>query len=207
VIAWTASTYLWFVFKTTRWTYIGLDEHISNVESKDLAYIAAFWHGRLAMLPFLWQFNKQFYMLLSEHNDGRIISKIIRYFKINSVYGSKTRGGAKAALACVKLLKAGQCIGITPDGPRGPKHEVAEGVLHIARLANVPIVPISYAIKRHRLLKTWDGFMVPLPFTKGVYVIGKPIEIANSKDDATLDLDKRALKKELDQVMQMADSR
>ncbi len=178
--------YLWFVFKTTRWTYIGL-EHPEQLIKTNAPFIAAFWHGRLAMLPFLWRWNKPFYMLLSEHGDGRFISKIISHHNINSIYGSSTRGGAQAALACVKTLKQGNCMGITPDGPRGPRHEVSEGLLHIARLSGAPIVPASYALKRHRVLKTWDRFLVPLPFTRGVFVIGEPIYVDKDKSASALD--------------------
>ena len=178
--------YLWFVFKTTRWTYIGL-KHPERLIQTNTPFIAAFWHGRLAMLPFLWRWSKPFYMLLSEHEDGRFIAKVISYRNINSIYGSSTRGGAQVALSCIKELKQGHCMGITPDGPKGPRHEVAEGLLHIARLSGAPIVPASYAIQRHCMLNTWDRFLVPLPFSKGIYVIGEPIFVNADKSTIALE--------------------
>ena len=183
ILAWVGYHYLWFVFKTTRWSYVGR-EHLEYFLNSDSPFIAAFWHGRLAMVPFLWHSEKSFYMLLSEHADGRFIAKVVSYHNIEGIYGSKTRGGAQAALACVKVLKQGCPIGITPDGPKGPRHHVSDGVLHIARLSNTPILPISYALKRHHFLKTWDRFLVPLPFTQGVFVIGEPIAHKERSDEA-----------------------
>lgn len=178
ILAFLGYVYLSFVFKTTRWTYIG-KEHLDTFTRNQTPFIASFWHGRLAMMPFLAnrQNANRFHMLLSEHSDGRFISKIISHLKLNSIYGSKTRNGANAAFACIKTLKQGNSIGITPDGPRGPRHSVAEGLLQIARLANTPILPISYSLTKHKFLRTWDCFLAPLPFGKGVYVIGEPLII------------------------------
>lgn len=180
ILAGIGHSYLWFVFKTTRWTYVGL-QHSEKLIQNNIPFIAAFWHGRLAMLPFLWRWNRPFYMLLSEHGDGRFISKIIKHRGINSIYGSTTRGGAQAALSCVRELKQGHCMGITPDGPKGPRHETSDGLIHIARLSNAPVIPISYSIRRHKFLKTWDRFLVPLPFTRGIFVIGEPIHLSQDK--------------------------
>ncbi|MES2252513.1 MAG: lysophospholipid acyltransferase family protein [Pseudomonadota bacterium] len=196
--------YLWFVFKTTRWSYIGV-EHIDSAIENKRPFIAAFWHGRLAMTPFLWRWKSPFYMLLSEHSDGLFIAKIVRHQNIRSIYGSRTRNGARAAIACVKELKTGSCIGITPDGPKGPRHEIAEGLIHIARLANAPIIPISYALTHSRFLKTWDRFLIPLPFGKGVYVIGSSICISQNKDTATIEESKALLKQALLNVELQAD--
>jgi len=196
ILARIGYSYLWLVFRTTRWSYVGV-EHIDSAIENQRPFIAAFWHGRLAMTPFLWRWEKPFYMLLSEHSDGVFIAKIVSHHNIRSIYGSRTRNGARAAIACVKQLKAGNCIGITPDGPKGPRHEVSEGLIHIARLANAPIIPISYALTCSRFLKTWDHFLVPLPFGKGVYMIGSPICISQQKDAVTMEQSKMTLRNTL----------
>jgi lysophospholipid acyltransferase (LPLAT)-like uncharacterized protein len=192
ILAWIGYAYLWFVFKTTRWSYVGL-EHLEHHIKTNTPFIAAFWHGRLAMMPFIWRWNKPFYMLLSEHEDGRFIAKVVSHHNIKSIYGSSTRGGAQAAFSCIKELKQGHSIGITPDGPKGPRHEASMGLIHIARLSGAPIMPVSYALKRHKFLKTWDKFLVPLPFSNGIYVIGKPILISHTKDDEALDASRALL--------------
>ncbi len=196
LLAWIGYRYLWFVFKTTRWNYVGF-EQAQNLIVANQSFLVCFWHGRLAMMPFAWTWNKPFYMLLSEHGDGKLISRLIQHQNISSIYGSSTRGGAKAAIEAVRILKNGHCIGITPDGPKGPRHHVADGVIHIARLAKSPILPVSYALTKRRFLKTWDNFLFPLPFGKGVYVVGEPIMINDARDDAALALHNEAIKNAL----------
>lgn len=204
VLACIGYFYLWFVFKTTRWKYVGL-HHIEHLIHSNTPFIAAFWHGRLAMLPFLWRWNTPFYMLLSEHGDGRFISKIIQHRKIKSIYGSSTRGGAQAALLCVRELKRGHCMGITPDGPKGPRHKASDGLIHIARLSDAPVIPVSYSLKRHKFLKTWDRFLVPLPFTHGIFVIGEPITVSQDKSPDALNHTKEQLTQSLLTVETKAD--
>ena len=87
----------------------------------------------------------------------------------------------------LKRLKEGDCVGITPDGPRGPAMTASIGIVNVARLARVPIVPITYATSRRRVLATWDRFHLALPFGRGVYLWGEPIEIAAELDEAGLE--------------------
>ncbi len=204
MLAWIGYHYLWFVFKTTQWDYVGF-EHAKNLINANQSFLVCFWHGRLAMMPFAWVWDKPLHMLLSEHGDGKLISRLIQHRKINSIYGSSTRGGVKAAIEAVRVLKNGHCIGITPDGPKGPRHHVADGVIHIARLAKSPIIPVSYALTRRRFLKTWDNFLFPLPFSKGVYIIGAPIMANNTQDDAEFLLCKELIKEALLETETTAD--
>jgi lysophospholipid acyltransferase (LPLAT)-like uncharacterized protein len=194
--------YLLFVYKTTRWTFIGfdaVDEHIHN--HKPL--LVCFWHGRLAMLPFAWRWNKNFYMLLSEHSDGRFISRILTHHGIFSVFGSSTRGGVKAAVACAHHLKNGGCVGITPDGPKGPREHVTQGVLSIAKLGNAIIVPATYSLSRSKRLHTWDRFVFPYPFGRGVYSAGTPFEY--DFNACSLDNAKQHIQNELIRINTEAD--
>ena len=144
-------------------------------------------------------------MLLSEHADGRIISKVIGYRHLHSIYGSKTRNGAKAAIQCVKVLRMAHCVGITPDGPKGPYQSISDGVLQIARLANVPIVPITYSIRRHRILNTWDKFMLPLPFSTGTFIVGNPLMVPSKQNEESYNQFKDLLKNEMIVLQDEAD--
>ena len=80
------------------------------------------------------------------------------YFGVDSIAGSTSRGGTAALRTMLKRLRAGDCVGITPDGPRGPAMRASTGIVNIARLARAPIVPITYATSRRRVLATWDRF-------------------------------------------------
>jgi len=128
-----------------------------------------------------------FHMLISAHRDGRIIAGAMTYFGIETIAGSTSRGGSSALRKILKRLKEGGCVGITPDGPRGPAMTVSIGIVNIARLAGVPIVPATYATSRRRELASWDRFHLALPFGRGVFLFGEPIEIGAELDETGLE--------------------
>jgi hypothetical protein len=138
--------------------------------------IAAFWHQRLLMMPFLPHQGKVG-MMISQHRDGEFIARAVKYFGIDSLRGSTTRGGAGALRGMVRFFKSGGNLAITPDGPQGPRHRVQSGVVELARLTSAPIVPVAYAASRKKVFNTWDRFILPLPFSRIVYIWGEPIFI------------------------------
>src|SRR5262249_1086726 len=82
------------------------------------------------------------------------------------------KGGPAALRAMVRQLRQGESVGITPDGPNGPAMRASAGIVGVARLAGVPILPMTYATSRRRILQTWDRFHLPLPFSRGVFLSG-----------------------------------
>ncbi|MCX7338798.1 MAG: lysophospholipid acyltransferase family protein [Alphaproteobacteria bacterium] len=203
-LAFIGFLYIRFVYATNRWQFIG-DYYIDAYVAAQKPVIICFWHGRLLMLPCAWKWKQPFTMLLSSHGDGRLISRVVDYLHINTVAGSTTRGGGKAALGLVKILKKGTPIGITPDGPRGPARQVSPGIVTLSRLAKADIIPVSYATSRRKILGTWDSFHLPLPFGRGVIVAGAPIPYPGSEVDSQ-DLTDR-IKKALDAVLMESDVR
>jgi hypothetical protein len=107
----------------------------------------------------------------------------------------------------LKRLKDGSCVGITPDGPRGPAMTASVGIVNIARLARVPIVPLTYATSRRRVLATWDRFHLALPFGRGVYLWGEPIEIAPDLDEPELEKARRLVEARMVEMVREADRR
>ena len=175
--------YIQLVYRTSRWDY--KNRHIIEEYLKtDRPFMVCFWHGRLMMLPLAWQWGRPFKMLISEHGDGTIIGKVVRYFKLGWVAGSTTRGGAKASLALIQLSRGGTIIGITPDGPRGPACRVSRGTVALARWTQADLIPVTFSVRNGRYLKTWDRFLIPRPFTRGVFSIGTPIPYAKEGDDS-----------------------
>ena len=187
---WVIHCYIRFVYLTNRWSVEGA-EWPRRLRAEGKPFILAFWHGRLLMIPMAWQRLAPMHMLISAHRDGRIIADAVTYFGVESIAGSTSRGGSAALRTMLKRLKAGDCVGITPDGPRGPAMIASTGIVNLARLARVPIVPITYATSRRRVLATWDRFHLALPFGRGVYLWGEPIEIAADLDDAGLERARR----------------
>jgi len=107
--------------------------------------------------------------------------------------------------AIVKSLKAGECAGFTPDGPRGPRMRVSAGLINAARLAQVPILPCTYAIARRRVLRSWDRFVLALPFSRGVFLWGEPIAVAADGDEAALERTRSKVEERLNALTREAD--
>ncbi len=199
-----AALYIRFVYWTSRFRVVGGDIPRAFWQSKR-PFILCFWHGRLLMMPYSWDRGVPIHMLISRHRDGQIIAKTVSHFGIATVAGSTARGGGAALRTLVRLLKQNACIGITPDGPAGPRMRASLGVAQVARLAGVPVLCAAYGSRPRRLLKSWDRFLVALPFGRGVFVWGAPILVPAEADDAALDAARRAIEKRLNAVTETAD--
>jgi lysophospholipid acyltransferase (LPLAT)-like uncharacterized protein len=203
---WAIHCYIRFVYRTNRWT-VENGEFPRRLLAAGRPFIGAFWHGRMMMIPMGWQRMAAMHMLISAHRDGRIIADAVAYFGIGAIPGSTRRGGSAALRTMLKRLKDGDCVAITPDGPRGPAMCASVGIVNVARLAQVPIVPITYATTRRRIAATWDQFHVALPFGRGVFLWGEPIEIAADLDEAGLENARRLVEDRMGDMMREADRR
>lgn len=169
------------------------------------AIIVAFWHNRLALMPYCWPSRAPFHMLISGHADGQLIAKAVAAFGISTIAGSSTRGGGAAVRDLVRKLKNGESIGITPDGPRGPSQKAQEGVIALARLSGAPIVPAAVSVSHRVRLKTWDRLIVGLPFGQGAMVWGNAIAVPRDCDDAMAETLRQRVEDELNRVSDAAD--
>ena len=182
---WLASIFIRLVFHSGRWRVVGGDIP-RKFWDEGKPFILGFWHGRLLMMPYCWDHEKTIYMLISQHRDGQLIARTVGHFGIRTTAGSSTRGGSQALRAMVKALKDGDYVGITPDGPNGPRMRASEGIVGVARLSGAPVIPAAFGSSRGRCLSSWDRFLVAWPFGQGVIVWGDPIYIdrdASPEDD------------------------
>lgn len=179
-----AARYARFVRWSGRW-------RARNPEHRDAAHalaggraIYAFWHSRL---PLMWAFPGvepgRVHVLISAHSDGRLIAGVMERVGLKVVTGSSSKGGAQALREMIRVVAKGGCIGITPDGPRGPNMVAQAGVIALARATGVPILPISFSAKRVRFLDSWDRMQIVMPFTEGVYAFGAPIVVPRDAEE------------------------
>lgn len=129
--------------------------------------IFACWHGELLMLPYLYKHYRKTphaKVLISPHFDGELISKTIRYFGLGTLAGSSDKSAARVLIQAIKTIKEGYDIGITPDGPKGPRHEVADGIIVMAQKTQTKIVLVEIKPTRFWQLNSWDKFVIPKPF-------------------------------------------
>jgi lysophospholipid acyltransferase (LPLAT)-like uncharacterized protein len=141
----------------------------------DARVVYTLWHGQ--MLPILWAHRQPTGVIISEHRDGEIIARVVGRLGFFGVRGSSSRGGVRALLEAVQVLKRGADMAITPDGPRGPRHSFAPGALVLAHRAGVPLVSIVAHVDRAWRLRSWDGFEIPKPFARVTIVYGPPTRV------------------------------
>lgn len=167
------SLWLRFIYATSRKKY-QIDEAILPITRGEQQAIYCFWHGNMIMQPFMRPKNRVIKVLISHHNDGEFIADIIRWFNTGTVRGSSRKGGSAALRELLRVVKQGDIIAITPDGPRGPAYEVAGGAAWLARRMKLPIVPLAFGASRGRYFNSWDRFFLPKAFSTLTY-IGMPL--------------------------------
>ena len=146
--------------------------------------IVTVWHGRLLITACILRFHN-IHVMVSDHDDGELITRIVERMGFTAIRGSSTRGGVKAALGSVDAIRDGKIGGMLPDGPTGPRHKAKLGTVWLAREAGAVIVPVSGSCDRGwQFFKSWDRFLVPKPFAKVAFNIGDVLKVEGDGGDA-----------------------
>lgn len=213
VACFLTASYIWFVHLTSRWEVVN-GEAPKRFWDEGRPFILAFWHGRILMMPYCWPRGKRMNMLISRHRDGALIADTIGYFGLGTVRGStakpgreRDKGAQAALMEMLRKLKSGQYVGITPDGPRGPRMRASDGVAAVARLSGVPVIPCAVSTKRRRFLASWDRFVIAKSFTQGVFVWGEPIAVPAGARGPALEAARLEIENSLNAVTREADRR
>ncbi|WP_324171299.1 lysophospholipid acyltransferase family protein [Sulfurimonas sp.] len=159
--------------------------------------IFACWHGELLMLPYVYLYCRKkphAKVLISPHFDGKLISKTVKYFGLDTIAGSSNRNATRVLIQAMKSLKNGFDIGITPDGPKGPRHEVADGIIVMAQKTKTKVVLVKIVATKFWQLNSWDKFLIPKPFGMLNYYASSPVDV----DGMKLEEAKALIKKELE---------
>ncbi len=204
VLSWIAAQYVRLVHLTGRWEIIGV-EYPNRFYLEGKPFIIAFWHGRLLMTAHAWKHVDKVHVLISGHRDGQLLSRMLQRFGAQIVFGSTKKGGVAAFVGLVRLLRRGSIVCITPDGPRGPRMRASDGVVSLAKVGRVPILPMSFSASRRRLLSSWDRFLFPLPFGRGVILWGPPIAAPEDTNDATIEAKRAEVERVLTELTNRAD--
>jgi lysophospholipid acyltransferase (LPLAT)-like uncharacterized protein len=147
--------------------------------------IYIFWHENI-LIPLYQRGHCHLAMLLSQHGDAEILARIAYHMGFDCVRGSTRRGGARAVW---ELFERGerQHLTITPDGPRGPRRQLALGPIYLASRLQLPLVPMGFGYDRPWRMNSWDRFAVPRPFSRARAVIGPPIMLPPKLSRAALE--------------------
>lgn len=212
IIGWLVAAYMTLVKYTTRWD-VQRAEHVTDITGNGKGVIALVWHSRFMMLTAAWKKRFQLpYVLISRSRDGDIVAHTSHFLGLKTIRGSakskvktKAKGGAKAGRDIIGAIEQGGCIVVTPDGPRGPRQRLGDGPLRLAKLTGAPLMPCSFAIKNRKQFNSWDRFILPLPFGRGVIIWGTPVYIPANASDAEIEEIRRAVEAEMNMYLSQAD--
>lgn len=184
---------------TLRIAVVGVDP-VVPLWRAERALIYAAWHGRILMVPWLnaWlrrtRGARPARVLASRSRDGELVARYVGWFGLDVVRGSSSRGGAAALRALAAAVRAGHDVAVIPDGPRGPRCQLQPGVVALAALSGAPVLPLAFAARPARRLRTWDEFLIPAPFARCAVVFGAPVAVAR-------DADREAARKEVERAL------
>jgi lysophospholipid acyltransferase (LPLAT)-like uncharacterized protein len=166
--------------------------------------IFAIWHNRLALS--LSTYNRyvrrrdptrRMAAMVSASRDGGMLARVLELFEVQPVRGSTSRRGPQALRELTGWAERGYDLAITPDGPRGPCYQVQEGVISLAQLTGLPIIPASLHLSWRYRLPSWDRFQLPLPFARCEVRLGQPLRVSRDITEAG----RETLRKELEQTL------
>lgn len=176
---------IWCIFLTCRVKF-------TPTKLPEKPCVVVFWHGRLAMMSFAYRrwwlrdfgSKRRAKVIISDHKDGEIITRVISHFGIGAIRGSSFKGGARALMGAIKEIKNGTDIIITPDGPRGPLHSVADGAVILAQWLNLDIYALNYEASSFWKFRSWDEMVLPKPFSRINYSLSAPLNLTGLDLDA-----------------------
>jgi lysophospholipid acyltransferase (LPLAT)-like uncharacterized protein len=178
VLAWTLAHWMRFCFATIRWTRQN-EAVAEKVWADGGGVLCAFWHSRIGLSPACWPLDRAqpAKALISLSPDGQFIAKAVARQGFPAIRGSssnkdkadRAKGGTQALRDGLRQLKVGG-LAITPDGPRGPVREMAEGLPLLAKLSGAPVLFIGMSCNPAIRLNSWDRAILPLPFGRGAIV-------------------------------------
>lgn len=190
-----AAKLLRFLSKLVRTRAFGL-EQLDKIPN----FAAAHWHGdELALTP---RFGYMGLTILVSHSkDGDSMTKAAQFLGYHVKRGSSSRGGAAGLIALIKAVREGHSVVLAVDGPRGPRGVCKPGIIRLAQKGGVPLFPVGVAVSRKLTFeKSWNKAYIPLPFSRQVVLVGKPLTIEPSSSEEEMEDSCRAVEKALHQA-------
>ena len=182
---------------TTRWQKDALKDFYKTWD-KEGSIIIVIWHGRATMAPSFWNKRRPLNALVSLHNDGKLMARLLEHYGLGTIGGSSTNNAKSAAVALMKSLKNDQSICIIPDGPIGPSMHMNMSPLYFAQKSGKPIIGLTYSCKHAKIFtKSWDDMMLPFPFNRGVVKTTRPFFIPADASPNQLEAIRQTIEQEM----------
>ena len=192
ILHWLGKKYLWIA---VLWLHASLRIRKHNAKffedrrRERKPYVVAFWHGSMVVG---WMLHRpepgeKVAALVSRSEDGEILSAALDRWGYSLIRGSSHAGGKEAMKLMTDALANGNSLCVTPDGPTGPRHAMKMGAVRAAQRSRVPLFLAGIAIGRKKILRSWDQFEIPLPFSNVSVWYSDPIIVPEELQDASLD--------------------
>ena len=191
------------LISTLRWQIHDQTGCFTGPEARPVIF--CIWHNRLALAMAIYrkhprrlQPKRRMAAMVSASKDGALLARILENFEVQPVRGSSSRRGAQALRELSSWAQRGLDLAITPDGPRGPRYVVQEGVVALAQLTGLPVIPARVRVGWKITLRSWDRFQIPLPFSRCELVFCDPVRISRDATPA----EREALRSTIEREMQ-----
>jgi lysophospholipid acyltransferase (LPLAT)-like uncharacterized protein len=184
--------------RTIRWQVNGWENWEAATRDGQVP-IYTFWHNRVFLATYFWQ-KRRIVVMTSQSFDGEYIARFIQRFGYGAARGSSTRGAVGAIIEMARLMRAGSPTGFTIDGPKGPRYVAKMGAVLLAKKTGQPILPFTITARHWEAKRSWDGFQVPLPFSRARVDIARPIYVPAETNDEGLDAKRDQLQAALDAI-------
>jgi lysophospholipid acyltransferase (LPLAT)-like uncharacterized protein len=192
------------VCSSLRWEMIDW----SNLESIHRAgkrFIVAFWHNRIFMGAYAFR-NRGIIVMTSQNRDGEYIARVIRRFGYGAARGSSTRGSRNAIVEMLRHMKQNRDVAFTMDGPMGPRYIAKPGAAFIARKSGNAVLPFSVSVEKKWVVRSWDHFIIPKPFSRAILVLGAPIYVNADANDEEIEKAEASIQRALDGLQHLTDN-
>ncbi len=197
---------MWLIGRTIRIEFVE-PEHEQEILKSGRGFIYAFWHNQLFYFCYSHR-RRRIMTLASRSDDGELISRVIKLLGFETSRGSITGGGGASAFRKLMhhITRSSLPVSICPDGPRGPRWVATKGVVFLASRSGCPILPVVNGFERRKVFNTWDRFVLPYPFTRGVIVFAPPMHVPKGASESLIEEKRRELENGLNALSARAEA-
>jgi len=191
------------VGRSLRWRVVGW-HNLEETHASGKRWILAFWHGRIFLATYYFR-NRGIVVLTSQNRDGEYIARVIQRFGYGVARGSSNRGSHRATVEALRAMKNGKDVGLALDGPRGPRYVAKRGAAYLAKKSGNPVIPFCLAAEKKWVVKSWDHFQIPKPFSRVVLLVGNPICVKADADEEEMRIFQAQIQNSLDDLRERSD--
>lgn len=157
-------------------------QNLEEIHHNGRRFIGAFWHNRIFLTSYFFR-HRNIVAMISRNRDGEYIARVSRRLGFGAARGSSSRGSRRAVVEMLRALEQDRDVLFTLDGPRGPRYIAKPGAAYVARKSGNPILPFTISVEKKWILPSWDGFIIPRPFSRALVLIGSAIYVDPASGD------------------------